>query len=68
MKKLAHMTFVISILVFGSAALANPKCSHRLASNGNDLFKNTNPIKVVAAKESNAKSNSTRSATKSGVR
>lgn len=68
MKKLVQITFVISVMAFGSSAFANPKCSHRLASNGNDLFKNTNPIKAVTAKEASTKSNNDRSSTRSGVR
>jgi|GEM_PF-1861804 len=50
MKKAVKAVVAMSVIAFASIAMANPKCSHRLASNTNDLLKNTNPVKVRVAK------------------
>lgn len=68
MKKLAQLTVIISLLAIGSGTFANPKCSHRLASSGNDLLKSTNPIKVASAKAVGSKSMNGKSQTRSGIR
>ncbi|AHI04599.1 hypothetical protein BDW_00445 [Bdellovibrio bacteriovorus W] len=67
MKKTIKFMTGIVIVSFASIAMANPKCSHRIASNTNDLFKNTNPVRERVAK--NTKTNTVRTSTntKTGV-
>lgn len=50
MKKIVKATITLFVIAFASAAMANPKCSHRLAFSTNDLLKNTNPVKEKVAK------------------
>ena len=56
MKKIVKATIAVSLMVFASAAMANPKCSHRVASTTNDLFKNTNPVRVAKVAKADTRS------------
>lgn len=47
---MVHVIITAFGIAFASLAIANPKCSHRLASSTNDLFKDTNPVKERVAK------------------
>nr|BFD58004.1 hypothetical protein CKG001_01110 [Bdellovibrio sp. CKG001]BFD61431.1 hypothetical protein BdHM001_01120 [Bdellovibrio sp. HM001] len=60
MKKIVKATIAVSLMVFASAAMANPKCSHRVASASNDLFKNTNPVRVAKADTKSGKETTVR--------
>lgn len=64
MKNIVKATITLSVIAFASITFANPKCSHRMASGSNDLFKNTNPVKMKVAKATLP----TGSKNKSGVR
>lgn len=66
MKKAAKFALVLYVVAATSISHANPKCSHRLASSGNDLLKSTNPVKMTVAKASN--SNSGKESTRSGTK
>ncbi len=49
MKKIVKAAITASLIAFASVAVANPKCSHRVASSSNDLFKDTNPVRTAKA-------------------
>lgn len=66
MKMTAKFALVMSVIAFASVSFANPKCSHRLASSGNDLLKSTNPVKMNVAKAPTSKSG--KESTRSGVK
>lgn len=66
MKKFTTYVLVLSIVAVASVSFANPKCSHRLASSGNDLLKSTNPIKMRVAKNTIMKSG--KESTRTGVK
>lgn len=65
MTKILKAAATLSVITFTSFAMANPKCSHRVVSSTNDLFKNTNPVKVQVAKNT---TQAGQSKLKSGVR
>lgn len=67
MKKTIKYIVGIAIVSFASIAMANPKCSHRIASNTNDLLKNTNPVRERIAKNTKTNTIRTSSNTKTGV-
>lgn len=50
MKKMVKTVIAMSVIAFASVSIANPKCSHRVASNSNDLLRNTNPVKAQVVK------------------
>lgn len=52
MKKMVKVAVAMSVFALASTSIASPKCSHRLASSTNDLFKNTNPVRSAVAKAS----------------
>lgn len=52
MMKTVKVAIAISVFALASTSIASPKCSHRLASSTNDLFKNTNPVRTAVAKAS----------------
>lgn len=67
MKKTIKFMAGIAIVSFTSIAMANPKCSHRIASNTNDLLKNTNPVRERVAKNTKTTTIRTGSNAKTGV-
>lgn len=46
MKNALNLVAIFSIVACASMSMANPKCSHR---SGNDISKNTNPVKIAKA-------------------
>lgn len=65
MKNVFKAVLMFSVVAFAAVSFAGPKCSHRLASGSNDMFKNTNPVKERVAKTTTSSGGET---TKSGVK
>ncbi|WII73900.1 hypothetical protein QJS83_08430 [Bdellovibrio sp. 22V] len=66
MKNVVKAVIGMSVIAFASAAIANPKCSHRVASSSNDLLKNTNPVRVAKVAKSTPQMG--KESTKSGIK
>jgi hypothetical protein len=70
MKSMKAILSVALVLAASSISVAStPVCNHRVASSGNDLFKNTNPPakKLVAASTTTSRPQPARTHSTSGV-
>lgn len=68
MKSMKAICAVALVFSFASASFASdPKCNHRVASSGNDLFRNTNPPNVKAVAHNNGKPSPVKTINASGV-